>query len=153
MSGTFLRNWKPPPKKFSRPHAPPDHIFSTFSEELQQAIINNNLEEIQDLLQDFKIHVLTHPDYFKFDGSELNKHLKIAREIHKDKDRKQMSAEHLYVEEKSTETKAPWVCNLPCTIQYLQVQQWGVQHPEIKINHKEINTDQLINWTRTTKRC
>ena len=39
--------------------------------------------------------------------------VKTAPKLHKDKDSKQMSAEHLYDEEKSTETKAPWVCNLP----------------------------------------
>ena len=73
----------PPPKKFSKPHAPPDHIFSTFLEELQQAIINNKLDKIQDLLLAFKLHVITNPDYFKFDCSELNKYLETARNLTK----------------------------------------------------------------------
>ena len=33
----------PPPKKFSKPPAPPDHIFSIFAEDLQQAVIDNKL--------------------------------------------------------------------------------------------------------------
>ena len=45
-----------------------------------------------------------------------------------------------------------YILQLPQTC-IVQVQPSGVQCPENKINHKEINTDQLINWTRTTKRC
>ena len=47
------------------------------------SFIDKELDQIQDLLEAFKLHVLTNPDYLKFDLSELNKHLKTARNLTK----------------------------------------------------------------------
>ena len=76
-------NTTPPPKRLTKPPAPPDHIISSISEDFQQAFIDNELDQIQDLLEAYKLHVVPHPDYLKFNLSELNKHLKTARNLTK----------------------------------------------------------------------
>ena len=65
----------------NKPTAPPDHIISTISEDFQQDFINNNLDEIQDLLEAFKLHVQTNPDYIKFDRTKLTKYVNTARQL------------------------------------------------------------------------
>ena len=48
----------PPPKKTTKPPAPPDRIFS-ITADLQQAVLDDDLKEIQILLTFFYFHVKT----------------------------------------------------------------------------------------------
>ena len=68
----------PPPKKTTKPPAPPNHIFSSITADLQQAFLDDDLDEIQTLLTFFDLYVRTSLDIVKYDRSELTKALKIA---------------------------------------------------------------------------
>ena len=103
----------PPPKRPTKPSAPPDHFITSITADLQQACLDADLIEINTFLAQYNLYKTTSLNLIKYDRSELMTLVKTAPKLHKDKDSKQMSAEHLYDEEKSTETKAPLVCNLP----------------------------------------
>ena len=49
----------PPPKKTSKLHAPPDHIISSITADLQQARLDDNLEDIKLLLGLADLHLKT----------------------------------------------------------------------------------------------
>ena len=70
-----------PPKKISKPLAPPDHVISSITTDFQQAFLDDDLEEIKILLTFFDLHVKTSLDIFKYDRSKLTKTLKTAREL------------------------------------------------------------------------
>ena len=71
----------PPPKKFSKPPAPIDHNISLITAELQQACLDDDLEDIKLLLTYFDFHIKTSSDIVKYDISELTKSLTIARKL------------------------------------------------------------------------
>ena len=57
----------PPPKKLSKPPAPPNHIFSTLTEELKQALLDEEAEDVEALLTQYDLFGKTCPDFLKFD--------------------------------------------------------------------------------------
>ena len=90
LDGTVTHNdWElsqeietaPPPKNTTKPPAPSDHIFSSITADLQQAFLDNDLEEIEILLTFFELLVKTLSDIVKYDGSKLTKALRFARKL------------------------------------------------------------------------
>ena len=61
--------------------SPPDHIISSIIVELQQAILDGDLDEIEILLTKFNLYKNTSLDLLKYDHSELSKTLKITRKF------------------------------------------------------------------------
>ena len=66
----------PPPKKLSKPPAPPDHIFSPLTEEFKQAFLDDKTEDIKALLNQYDLFGTACPDFLKFDRIELMKLVK-----------------------------------------------------------------------------
>ena len=58
----------PPPRKYSKPPAPPDHNISLITAELQQACLDDDLEDIKFLLTYCDLHENT--DIVEYDTSE-----------------------------------------------------------------------------------
>ena len=73
----------PPPKKHPKPPAPPNHIISSITAELQQACLDNNLEDIMIFLDQAELYRKISLDLLKYDCSELAEALKTARQLHK----------------------------------------------------------------------
>ena len=73
----------PPPKTFSKTSAPPDHFISTFTEEFRQALLADNMEDIQAVLMFYDLQLPTCLDFFKYDRTELMKTIQTTRELHK----------------------------------------------------------------------
>ena len=71
----------PIPKKSSKPLAPPNHIFSTLTEEFKQALIDEQAEYVDALLTQYDLFGKTCPDFFKYDRTELNKLIHDARQL------------------------------------------------------------------------
>ena len=71
----------PLPKKTSKPPAPPDHVIISLTTDLQQACLDNDLEDIKILLDHADLHLKNLPDLFKYDRSELTKILATAHEL------------------------------------------------------------------------
>ena len=71
----------PPPKKNTRPPAPPDNTISFLSLEFQQAFLDNNLDEIQILFNQFGIYHKTSLDLLEYDCTKLTKDVKTARKL------------------------------------------------------------------------
>ena len=69
----------PPSKKTTKPSAPPDHILSSLTADLQQAVLDDDLEEIQILLTFFDLRVRASSEIVKYDRSEPTKTLKTVR--------------------------------------------------------------------------
>ena len=62
----------------TKPTAPPDHIISVITEDFQQALLDNDMEEIQTLLRHYNLQVRTTADFLKFDHSKLTKYVKTS---------------------------------------------------------------------------
>ena len=71
----------PPPKRLIKPPAPPDHIISSITADLQQARLDDNLEDIKLLLGLAHLHLKTSLGLLKYDISELTKSLTITRKL------------------------------------------------------------------------
>ena len=71
----------PSTKVSRRPSTPPDHIFSILAEQLQQAIQNKEMNELEDLLEEYRLLGRTCTDYFKYDHTEILGLLKTAQKL------------------------------------------------------------------------
>ena len=79
-------NWSPGkynhgPKVYTRPSAPPDHIFSILAEQFHQAIQDKEMDELEDLLKQYRLFRRTCTDYLKYDGTEIRDLLKTAQKL------------------------------------------------------------------------
>ena len=74
MSGSFSRpGISPNSKTQTQSTTPPDHIISLLMEQLQQALLDNDLVDLEAILDQFNLYGKTCQDYLKFDCSELTK--------------------------------------------------------------------------------
>ena len=64
----------PTPNKYSKPPAPPEHFISTFTEEFQQVLLADNMEDIKIVLQVYDLQITTCTDILKFDRT--NSHVR-----------------------------------------------------------------------------
>ena len=71
----------PPPKQTTRPPAPPDHTIFFLSADFQQAFLDNDLEEIQILLNQFDLYQKTSLDLLKYDHTKLTNNVKTALKL------------------------------------------------------------------------
>ena len=79
----------PTPKKLSKPPAPPNHIFSTLTEEFKQALLDEEAEDVEALLTQYDLFGKTCPDFLKFDRTMLMKLVLTGRKLHKGRDNPQ----------------------------------------------------------------
>ena len=69
------------PKVSTRPSAPTKLIFSILKEQLQQAIQDKDMDELEDLLEQYRLFGRTCPDYLKYDHAELCDLLKTTQKL------------------------------------------------------------------------
>ena len=72
MSGSFSRpGISPNSKTQTQATTPPDHIISLLMEQLQQALLDNALVDLEGLLDQFNLYRKTSQDYLKYNHTDL----------------------------------------------------------------------------------
>ena len=71
----------PSPKVSTRPSATPDHIFSILAEQFQQAIQDKEMDELEDLLEQYGLLGRTCTNYLKYDRTKIRDLLKTTQKL------------------------------------------------------------------------
>ena len=77
ISGTWLKPWE----IYPAPKFPPDHIFSILAEQFQQAIQDKEMDELEDLLEQYQLFGRTCTNYLKYDHTKIRDLLKNTQKL------------------------------------------------------------------------